>query len=335
MKRIKFLIIISIILVSSCKAQLKKINGVSFVASREQINEKHVKPLIDIHANYAAVMPFGFIRNLEHPDIVFNTDRQWFGETREGAKQYIETLKKKHIKIMLKPQIWVWHGEFTGNIKMQSEANWKILEDSYTRFILEFAALAGQTNADIFCIGTELETFVNNRPEYWFDLINKIKLVYHGKLTYAANWNEFNSTPFWNELDYVGIDAYFPVSTSKTPTLEECLKGWKSHKNDIIQTYKTYNKPILFTEYGYRSVDYSGKQPWESNRDMDQVNLEAQNNTTQALFETFWDEDWFAGGFVWKWFINHDEVGGEQNFMFTPQNKPAEAIIKTYYETHK
>ncbi|GAA4805292.1 glycoside hydrolase family 113 [Litoribaculum gwangyangense] len=232
---------------------------------------------------------------------------------------------------MVKPQIWVWRGEFTGNIKMQNEDNWKLLEDSYTSFILEYAQMANETKADIFCIGTELETFVDNRPEYWFDLINKVKSVYQGKLTYAANWNEFDRTPFWGELDYVGIDAYFPVSQSKTPTMEECLEGWKSHKKGITETQKTYKKPILFTEFGYRSVDYSGKRPWISDRDMDQVNLEAQNNTTQALFETFWDEDWFAGGFVWKWFINHDEVGGEENFMFTPQNKPTEAIIRRHY----
>ena len=56
----------------------------------------------------AAIMPFGFIRNLEHPDVIHNTDRQWFGETRAGAKQYIEELEKRNIKIMVKPQIWVW-----------------------------------------------------------------------------------------------------------------------------------------------------------------------------------------------------------------------------------
>lgn len=32
---------------------------------------------------------------------------------------------------MVKPQIWVWRGEFTGTIKMENEENWKLLEDSY------------------------------------------------------------------------------------------------------------------------------------------------------------------------------------------------------------
>ncbi|MCF7561226.1 glycoside hydrolase [Sabulilitoribacter multivorans] len=312
----------------------EKINGVSYVASRDTISIKHVQPVINVNANFAAIMPFGFIRDLEHPEIVHNTERQWFGETRAGAKQYIDELRKSNIKIMIKPQIWVWRGEFTGFIEMKDEATWKSLEDSYSKFILEYAELAEETKVDIFCIGTELERFIDNRPEYWFLLIKEIKKVYKGKLTYAANWNEFNRTPFWSELNYIGVDAYFPVSQSKTPTVEECLKGWEKYKQDIKRIHDKFQKPILFTEYGYRSVDYSGKQPWVSDRSMDQVNLEAQVNTTQALFETFWNEDWFAGGFIWKWFHKHDKVGGNDNFMFTPQNKPVEALIKQQYSTH-
>jgi hypothetical protein len=67
---------------------------------------------------------------------------------------------------------------------------------------------------------------------------------------------------------------------------------------------------------------------------MDQVNFEAQKNTTQALLETFWNEDWFAGGFVWKWFHHHERSGGENDSQFTPQNKPAEAILKDWYSKY-
>lgn len=309
----------------------EKVNGVSFVASRQAIDSTNVAPVVKVNANYAAIMPFGFIKNLEHPEIIHNTDRQWFGETRAGAKQYIEELRKKNIKVMIKPQIWVWRGEFTGNIMMNSEENWKELEDSYSSFILEYATLAQEVSAEIFCIGTELELFIKYRPEYWSGIIQDIRVIYKGKLTYAANWDEFRRTPFWDQLDYIGVDAYFPVSNNQTPTFEDCLEGWKTHKPIIKKVSRTYNKPILFTEYGYRSVDYSGKAPWVSDRSMNQVNLEAQVNTTKALFETFWEEDWFVGGFIWKWFHKHEDVGGKDNPMFTPQNKPVEEIIKKHY----
>lgn len=329
-------IVLSLILIGCSAAPYTpdKINGVSYVASGSAIDSTNVTPVVKVYANYAAIMPFGFIRNLEHPNIMHNTDRQWFGETRAGAKQYIEELRKKNIKVMIKPQIWVWRGEFTGNIMMTTEENWEALEDSYENFILEYTELAEEVNSEILCIGTELELFIKYRPEYWSQLIDKIRAIYKGKLTYAANWDEFRRTPFWDQLDYIGVDAYFPVSDKQTPTFEDCMEGWKKHKPIITKMSKDYDRPILFTEYGYRSVDYSGKEPWVSDRSMNQVNLEAQVNTTKALYETFWNEDWFAGGFIWKWFNQDDEVGGEDNFMFTPQNKPVENVIKSYYKIY-
>ncbi|NMH87284.1 glycoside hydrolase family 113 [Flavivirga algicola] len=331
MNIIRSLIVLSFLVFQSCTGQRSKINGVSFVAANQEVNQSHVKPVVNVNANYAAVMPFGFIKNLNHPEIVFNTNRQWFGETKEGAKQYIEELYKSNIKVMLKPQIWVWHGEFTGYIVMKNEADWGVLETSYSKFILEYAQLAQEMKVDIFCIGTELEKFIENRPDYWKKLIVEVKRLYKGKLTYAANWDEFKRTPFWNDMDYIGVDAYFPVSNSKTPTFNECLEGWKNHMQTILGVYNKNKKPILFTEFGYRSVDYSGKEPWKSDRSMTQVNLEAQTNTTRALFETFWKEDWFAGGFIWKWFHNHRKSGGEKDSQFTPQNKPVEDLIRVQY----
>ena len=76
-------------------------------------------------------------------------------------------------------------------------------------------------------------------------------------------------------------------------------------------------------------MDYTGKEPWQSDHTIESLNFIGQNNTTQALFDTFWKEDWFAGGFIWKWFHDYENNGGEKDNQFTPQNKPVEAI-KTY-----
>ncbi|EDP71315.1 hypothetical protein FBALC1_02487 [Flavobacteriales bacterium ALC-1] len=309
-----------------------KINGVSFVAAGGSVDSTHTKPVVNVNANAAAIMPFGFIRNNDNPEIIHNTERQWFGETRAGAKQYIEELKKDNISIMIKPQLWLRHGEFTGFLKMETEANWKLLEASYSSFILEYAELAEEVNAEVLCIGTELEAFIKNRPDYWKNLIKTIRTIYKGKLTYAANWDEFWRTPFWADVDYIGIDAYFPVSDMQTPTVEDCIKGWEKHKKGLKEFSKKLDRPILFTEFGYRSVDYTGKEPWRYDRSMTSVNLEAQNNAIQALFDAVWKEDWFAGGYLWKWFIMHDKVGGLENNQFTPQNKPVEEIIKVHYK---
>ena len=315
----------------SCKSQTKKINGLSFVASPEKINKEHVAPVLKVSANYVALMPFGFIKNLSSPKITHNTNRQWFGETNKGVIQYAKEFEKKNVKFMIKPQIWVWKGEFTGDIKMETEENWRVLENSYSEFILMYAKTAQNLKATIFCIGTELGSFVRHRPVFWEELIKKIRKIYKGKLTYAANWDEYKNILFWAQLDYIGIDAYFPLTDKRSATTQEFEDGWQIHKKEIIKVREQVNKPVLFTEYGYRSVDYNGKKPWESNRVVEKVNLEAQKNALKAIYNQFWKEDWFAGGFVWKWFHKHNEVGGEKNNRFTPQNKPAERLLKKLY----
>jgi hypothetical protein len=331
MKTNKLLFLLLIFLSVNCKSQTQKINGLSFVASPKQVEAKHINPVLKAQSNYVALMPFGFIKKLSSPTIIHNTDRQWFGETEKGIEQYAENLQKKGVKVMVKPHIWVYNGEFTGLIEMDSEENWKILEDSYQSFILTYAKSAEKMKAEILCIGTELEKFVAKRPEYWRKLIKEIRKVYNGKLTYASNWDEFKRVTFWGELDFIGVDAYFPLSEEKSPTVIDFEKGWQPHKKEIMNIQKQYNRKVLFTEFGYRSVDFNGVKPWDSNRVEGNVNLQAQVNALQAIHNQFWKEDWFAGGFIWKWFIDHEKSGGENNNRFTPQNKPAGELLRKLY----
>lgn len=319
------------LLLAACGGQaVPKINGLSLVASREAIRQEHVDALLDVHANYVAIMPYGFLRNVHEPNIIYDSDRQWFGETRKGARQYIQMLHANGLEVMLKPQLWIWRGEFTGTMSMATEADWKELEASYEDFILAYATLAEETGVRIFCVGTELRRFVEQRPEFWQGLIRKVRAVYSGKLTYAANWDEYQETPFWQELDYIGIDAYFPLSEDKTPAVGTLLKAWEPWRDKMEELSKKVKRGVLFTEFGYRSIDYTAWKPWMASREDGAVNLDAQVNAKKALFETFWKEDWFAGGFVWKWFQDPREEGSSSN-RYTPQNKPAQDVIRAYY----
>lgn len=310
----------------------QKINGISFVASGDRVTQKNIAPVVKLNANYAAIMPFGYVKNLNHPTVVYDTDRQWFGESVTGVKQYIRELHKNNIQVMLKPQLWVSKGEFTGNINMTSEADWEELENTYENFILKFVTVAIEENVTMFCIGTELEQFVKYRPEFWQVLIKKIRAIYTGKLTYAANWDEYQYTPFWAALDYIGVDGYFPLSDEKTPEVTVLKAKWQPHKLVLKKYSDSLHKKVVFTEYGYRSVDYTAAKPWDVDYNKTSVNLQGQINATKALFSELWKEDWFAGGFVWKWFINHEKVGGTDNPRFTPQNKPVEAVIRAEYK---
>ena len=335
-----FLFFLCLLTFNSCKGQteevsvftgIEKINGISLVASRDKMVTSHIAHISNINTNYSAIIPFGFVRTLDSPEVIYNTERQWLGERVEGVKHSINLLHDANIKVMLKPQIWIGGGDFTGDMTMNSEANWKTLENTYEGYILLYAQIAQETNVELFCVGTELYNFVNARPDFWKQLIGKVKTVYSGKLTYAENWDKVDKVDFWEELDYIGADAYYPISESKTPTIAEARQGWQKWKKELKAVHQKFDRPILFTEFGYRSTHYAGKEPWQSNRIEGNFNFEAQNNLTSALFEEFWNEDWFAGGFIWKWFHNYEDVGGLENNRFTPQNKPVEHIIKAHY----
>ena len=96
MKIIKLLFLIITALTFSCRSQTKKVNGVSFVASRDSISKQHINPVLKSQSNFVALMPYGFIKELSAPEIKYNTDRQWFGETINGLLQYVKIFQKEN-----------------------------------------------------------------------------------------------------------------------------------------------------------------------------------------------------------------------------------------------
>ncbi|WP_194850214.1 glycoside hydrolase family 113 [Nonlabens antarcticus] len=323
------------ILLISCNAQVEKpaipemIKGISFVATRDSITPEVVNPIKNYNANYVAVHPYAFMRNLENPSIIHNSDRQWWGERIDGTKHTIDIFHENGLKVMLKPQLWIGRGIYTGTMILPDAARWDTLETTYEKFILDYAQVAQETNADLFCIGTELESFVIARPKYWNALILKIREIYKGKLTYAGNWDSYKVVPFWDQMDYIGIDAYFPVSDQKAPDLMTTKNGWKKWKAELSSLSRKHDKKILFAEYGYVSADYAGKEPWATADETRSVNNKAQQILLQAQYESIWKEDWFAGGFLWKHHAESSRRGYAKRF--TPQGKPAEKTVTEAY----
>lgn len=316
----------------SCQAEIpiRKLNGISLVASRDSLRKEHLEPIVKLNANSIALMPYAFIRDNENPELIYNIERQWFGERVEGIEHSIQLLKKKDLQIMMKPHIWLRNGDFTGDLEFKREADWKKFEDSYREYILLYVKIAEKYNLDLFCIGTELYNFVKLRPEFWNDLIAEIRKEYNGKLVYAENWDKVDQTEIWQKLDYIGADAYFPLHDSASPTKEEINEGWIEHKAMLKELSHKYKKPVLFTEYGYRSKDQALKEPWNSGREISNINHNLQAKALESIYEEFWTENWFGGGFLWKWHQPIDS-GGLKNDRFTPQNKPAENTVREYY----
>ena len=312
----------------------EKIGGVNMVAPSSKVNESCMPPLQRIGAGWVALNPYAYGRSGD-PQLVFDIDWQWWGETSKGTQTMLEYAQKEGLKVMIKPHIWVRGEGWAGDFKLNSDADWEKWEASFKNYILTYARMAQKYKAEMLCIGTEVRQSVKQRPQFWEDLITEVRKVYDGKLTYASNWDNFHEVKFWSQLDYIGVDAYFPLSEEKTATTATLVKAWQPTVNELKSFSARHNKPILFTEFGYRSMDQTTWKQWlllEHWENKDGIpNLDAQKNAYEAIFEAFWSESWFAGGFLWKWYPEDSRSGGEKNLDYTPQHKPVEEMIKKWY----
>ncbi|MFQ3174112.1 MAG: hypothetical protein ACI9WT_002100 [Flavobacterium sp.] len=305
---------------------LMEYKGMNLVAPIKELRNSTFESLKENNVNAVSLIPYAFV-DIDKASVSYNHARQWWGERSEGIRASIQKSHQYKMKVMLKPHLWVNHNFYTGDLDFATDKEWQHWEADYEKYILDFAKLAEEEKIELFCFGTELENPIAKRPEYWMQLIQKIKKIYSGKLTYAANWDDFETIPFWNELDYIGIDAYFPLSAEETPSIVLLNKSWKKHilKMEIIQ--QKFNKKILFTEFGYRNSNQAAEAPWTETEI--EINNLAQANGYEALFQTFSKQKWYAGGFAWKWYA--DDYYKKKNIDYTPQEKPALETLKKWY----
>lgn len=308
--------------------------GLSFVGTKEKVLAEQIIPVQEINANWVTLMPFGYMRSAADSLVRYDTSWQWEGEKTEGIKATISLFKANGIKVMLKPQIWISKGVYTGKIHPKTTQAWKVFKTSYRNFILHFAGVAAQHNLPLFCIGTELPSMIKLEEKFWRELILEVRTIYKGELVYAENWDQYQAVPFWDALDYIGINAYFPLK-GEISTLEDIQKGWEQTKKEIAQMSKKINRPVIFTEMGYRSIEDPLSRPWDYRDKAQKYNPKIQAMALEALLLEFMPQSWWKGGFVWKWFPNHVKAGGKNNTGFTPQNKLAEEVLRTYFTKRK
>jgi flavodoxin len=305
-----------------------KIKGLNFVAPRRNISTEAIQEVKAVNAGWLAVIPYGFTA-LDKPGVRYHkTAAGWWGESPEGVRVTIDSAQNAGLKVMLKPQIWI-RGGWTGGMDYAKNEDWEAWEKEYEEYIMTFLDVAIEKNIDMFCVGTEFKMSATKREAFWRGLIQKIRTKFKGKLTYAANWDEYDMVPFWDALDMVGVDAYFPLVNKVTPSVEELQQAWKPIVDKMKSFHKKVNKPIAFTEYGYLDTDGCAFNSWEIEKKLKEVkiNQQAQANAIEALLKTFWKESWWHGGFVWKWYPERGVVEKD----YSPQKKLAERVLKNWY----
>jgi hypothetical protein len=312
-----------------------KIKGITMVAPPGPFPNDPMIAIKKTNANWVAIIPYGFSRKGK-PEVHYAaTGFQWWGEKPDGIRESVRLAKIARLHVMLKPQVWI-HDDWVGNMDFSSEAEWTVWEHDYKNYILFMARLASELQIEMLCIATEYDKAAIKRSPFFRNLISEIKIIYSGKLCYSASWNNYENISFWDELDYVGISAYFPLCDDKTPETNTLIQHWQQYTNDLELFAHKINKNILFTEFGYLSVDGCAGKSWEIEKQVDtlSINQKAQSNAYNAMFSSLWSKSWWAGGFVWKWFPNGEGHEGFPDKDYTPQGKEAEQILKQWYEKH-
>lgn len=312
-----------------CLAHIHR-QGLGYGSDRSR---ETLERLRDLGVDWVSLTPFGYQPSVHAPEIRFRGDRS-LGDS--AIVREARAARALGIRTLVKPHIWggdFYEGRWPGDIAMASERDWDEWFRSYEAFILHFARVAEAARADAYCVGCELVQATRAHPERWRALIAAVRGVYHGRLTYAANWyGEYDRIPFWDALDWIGVNAYFKLSDAATPTAEQIARAWAPLEPRMEAVSRRFGRPIVFTEVGFRSVDHAAANPhdWPEFDPDPHPNAAAQAAAYEGTYRALWGRPWLAGFFWWKYYTSPGGEGPEES-DFTPAGKPAERVMARYY----
>lgn len=239
------------------------------------------------------------------------------------------------LQTMLKPHLWVengWRTEFDFN---EEEKN-RWFRD-YRKVALNYARVAQKGGATVYCFGTEFYKLMKGHEDQWLQLITEIRDIYEGQLTYAANWDkEYQDISFWKALDYIGVQGYFPMKVEHTKNVEELKLGLSPYLDTLASFAHRMDKPVLFTEFGFRSIKNNTDKPWVWFKELD-VLTEVYSESDQeiayrAFLSSVINKNWCKGAYLWEYDINEDDSPDAIQYLnFSPRHKMAAKTISEFY----
>lgn len=265
--------------------------------------------------NAVALVPYGFSPR-SRPLVRMPGANSW--ESDEGLEQLSRLAHARGIKVLLKPALWLEQG-FPGELEFSSQQDRARWFAEYRQFLEHYARLATAIHADVFCVGTELAKLTPYEDE-WRKLIARARELYPGPLVYAANFGtEFESVKFWDALDYIGLQEYYPLP-------DNLATDAVVQKVEAVQ--RRFQRPVIFTEAGFSSYEAPNHEPW-SDSDHRKLSPEAQARCYDALLRAFYRKPYFQG--VYWWAVRTNAQGGPEDGSHSPWGKPAMDVLARWY----
>jgi len=286
-------------------------------------------------ASWVSLTPFGRVWDLT-PSGISQTFEAPYESNRKALVLAIRQAHQRGLKVMLVPHLWVETGGWRAEIEPENDRAWQAWAEAYRRFVLGWADTAELAHADIFALGVELRSWVTTtRTPLFLPIIREVRRHYSGLLTYAANWDDAESTTIWGELDLIGINAFYPLAQKDGASPEVLRAGAQEVAAGVQKLATTWGKPVIFTEFGYTTRSNPAVRPWEWPEHLGRVEVNelAQAEAYHALLGAFMDQKWFAGFFVWRFYADPNDTSQEPAWGFSPRAKLAESVLREAFST--
>lgn len=240
----------------------------------------------------------------------------------ESLAEVVGWIREAGMQAVVKPHVDVLDESYRGEIQPSDRDRWF---RSYGEFIDHYATLATSTSADMFVAGTELKT-MSTETDRWRAVVQLIRDRFSGPVTYAANWDEVDQVQFWNDLDAIGVDAYYPLSPAdgSKPNLQSLTSEWRTIASQLETKSQQWDRPVLITEVGYPSQVGATATPYEVTDQPPDQKIQAL--AYRATFDALSGSDWLKGISWWSW--RADPGHGERlDVDYTPEDKEAQGVL--------
>jgi len=342
MKRLLIITLGVILLFSPVSVFAKKgfQKGMSYPAYTKKVLSKsksdlRLTQLERTGTKWVALVPVWYQKNYKSNNIY----QASFSATDKSVIHAINKIHDLDMKVMLKPYVdsedEIWRAEF----EPRDFDTWFA---SYSDFLLHYASMAEDNNVEQLSLGVEYN-FAESETAKWEQLIDEVRQIYSGKLTYSSNWaanygeGGYRKIEFWDKLDFVGIDAYFPLTDDNyDPSVKQLKKGWNQWINQIQRWRKKNNltdKKIIFTEIGYSSYDGVNTEPWGYDYDGKDEDQQEQKDCYKAFFKKVYPKKWMKGTYWWYWDNPSTNDSTSPKYLnFTTRKKLAAKTLRKYYK---
>ncbi len=282
--------------------------------SRDSFGEE-LDRLATMGANWVSIHPYARIGN-------DGAVRSRYGVKNAPAylTRPIQMAHERGFKICIKPHLSYWGSKFSwrGDIEFKDPNELTLFQRSYREWILALAEIT--KDADAFVVGTELDGTTADSA-YWRELTLAVKTKTPAILGYASNWDSTSKIEFWDALNFIGVQAYFPVSHKSQPSEQELRDGWQKIVVQLKDLALQWDRPVVLTELGYNAALNAHVEPWSHHETWGKDRaraLEHQALCMQIALETIRPHrSWLKGCFLWKWFVGDSR--GENFNLDTPQ----------------